>query len=485
MNKYIGQTSADIQPGHRLEHLLITDLTIDGRGFARYEGRVVFLDEGMLGAVVNACVTKVRKNFIEAEVTTVIKKSPCLTLPWCSHFSVCGACLWQSLSQQEVLKWKHAHVRETLARIGKVDNIPIAPVMPSPRLKEFRNKMSFAFVTGNDSLPMLGLRKRKEHAVVEVTACGMQPDVVMQILHRTRSAIKRLGLSAYCRNENKRLCGYLRYLVIHTPQFYPDGNPQILVECITGPAHQDKVCVQDYGHQKSKKMVNLDAVRQLGQELMDHFSLTGFVHGERHQPSDVAQSDRLVGVLGSDKFVERFGHLLLTVPYNAFLQTNTGAATLLFELIAQEAGLDSSQTVWDFYSGIGSIGLYLAPMARAVHGLEIQPAAVVAARANSAALGHAHCHFHQGALTRERIATLPVPDVVVVDPPRSGLESSAMEALLHIPATRLLYVSCDAGTQARDIARLASRFKPVKSLPVDMFPYTPHVENLVILEGIK
>jgi len=470
----------EYHPGDFLETLLVTDLTVEGRGLARHEGMVVFLDRGLPGALVSAYVTVVKKRVIEAKVHEVIRRSPHAVALWCPHAKECGACLWQHFSPDSALDWKRGHVRETLARIAKITDVEVTPVQPSPKVREYRNKMAFAFSRTPDGASLLGLRKRKEHSIVEVTQCGLQPAPAMDILACIRKAVTRLGLKAFSRNTEGRHQGYLRFLVIHTPEYRPGGEQQVLVECITGTNHEHETGLTAQGE---KGLANAESVRLIGEELMESFTLTGFVHSERKQNSEVAQGERLVRQIGNARYEERFGHLTLTVPHNVFLQTNTGAAALLYERIAHEAGLDGSQTVWDLYSGIGSIALYLAPKAREVYGLEIQADAVIAAQSNSEVLGFSHCRFYQGVLTHEMARHMPPPDLIVLDPPRAGIDERARETLLHLPkARRMLYVSCDVATQARDLAVLAPVWKAVRSFPVDMFPNTPHVENLVVLE---
>lgn len=471
-------------PGVILENLLITDLTIEGRGVARHNGVVVFLDKGLPGARVSACVVCVKKRVIEAVVTAVLESSPHEAPLWCPHADECGACLWQHFSQPSSLKWKEKHILETFARIGKISNIEILPVQPSPKVREYRNKMTYAFARSANSSLLLGLRRQKERSLVEVTQCGLQSATAMEILAYVRTAAKQLGLNAFAPTSEGGSTGdgYLRFLVIHTPEYRPEGRQQILVECISGPNHNGVTCGPGPGSGEVKTVTNAEALRLLGEGLFERFDLVGFVHSERRQASDLAQGERLIQQIGAAHYEEQFGRLHLTVPHNAFLQTNTGAGALLYELIAREARLDGTQTVWDIYAGIGSIALYLAPKARQVYGVEIQTDAVAAARKNCETGGFAHCTFYQGALTPDLLNILPKPDVIVLDPPRAGLGDSAREALRRTRAERILYVSCDIGTQARDLAALAQCWTPVKSLPVDMFPNTPHVENLVVLE---
>ncbi len=476
------QPGFDNEPGELLEDLTVTDLTVDGKAVARHEGRVVFLDAGLPGEVLSARIVKTAKRIIHAQVERSVKPSPHAVEPWCPHVADCGACAWQHFSLEAARDWKQKHVRETLARIGKVDAPVVHPLVPSPSGREYRNKMSFAFAPAADPAggALLGLRKFRERTVVEVTECGLQPPQVMQLLAQVRQTVNRLGLEAWQQESGE---GYLRFLVVHTPLYAPKGKKQLLVECITGTNHK-RVSGPGNGEEGQKPLSNAEKVRELGLELMKDYDLTGFVHSERASRPDVAQGERTRFLAGAGEYQERFGHLILTVPYNAFLQTNTAVAELLYAGIAEEAALSGKEVVWDLYSGVGGIALFLAGLAREVHGFEIQKDAVAAARDNSAALGYGHCRFHRGALSSSLSASSPAPDVIVVDPPRAGIDETVSELLLTVPAKRLIYVSCDPGTQARDIARLAPAWKVRHSRPYDMFPYTPHVENMVVLDRI-
>lgn len=464
------------------DELLVTDLTVDGKAVARHQGQVVFLDAGLPGDIVSARVDKTIKRIIHARVERVIHPSPHAVAPWCSHVNECGACSWQHFSLQAAGEWKHKHVRESLTRIGKIDAPVVLPLVPSPCLRAYRNKMSFAFasapVSSQENPTLLGLRQFRDHAVVEVRECGLQPAVVMTMLEHVRRKVNSLGLAAWQGSG----AGYLRFLVVHTPLHASQGPPQLLVECITGGNHRQ---VLPTGKADGRNgLSNADKVRELGTELMKEFSLTGFVHSERKTSSDVAQGERCIFKAGSNNYEECFGHITLRVPYNTFLQTNTAIAGLLYARVAEEAGLTGREVVWDLYSGVGAIALFLAGKAREMHGFEIQKEAVAAARANSATLGYTHCHFHQGALFPSVFSGVPAPDLIVADPPRAGLDNAVCEFLLTVPARRFIYISCDPGTQARDVNRLAPAWKMVHSQPYDMFPYTPHVENMVVLEKI-
>lgn len=474
------ELNRELNAGVLLENLLVTDLTVEGRGIARYGRRVIFLDRGLPGETVRAVVTRTVKGVAHAEVLRRLSPSPHETAPWCPHFTECGACAWQHFAQPAALEWKADHVRQSLARIGKLAGLPVAPVLPSPLQREFRNKMSYAFADqGGETL--LGLRRARDHALVAVTGCSLQPRVGMEVLAFVREAVNRLGLAALRKSaaprpgaRENRAGGYLRFLVLRIPAMLDSsGRPQLVVECISGPDHSAPA--------KANRS-NAEAVALLGRELAGRFNCA-FVHSERRDATDVAQGERTVQAVNGHSYQERFGHLVLTVPYAAFLQTNTQAAALLYDLVEREAALRQDDVLWDVYCGVGGAGLYAARGAGLVHGFELQAAAVSAARANAAALGYSHCFFHAGDVARTlEQADIPRPDVIIVDPPRAGLSERVRACLLRSRARRLLYVSCNVSTQARDAGALAPVWKAVKSFPVDMFPYTPHVENLLVFD---
>lgn len=461
-----------------LRDLHVTDLTVSGDGVARAGGRVVFIEGALPGAVVHARVTGTRKGTARAVLHETVAPSPHAVSPWCPHCDECGACLWQHFSLSGARDWKTRHVRETLARIGNVKDISVTPTLASPLEKGFRNKMSFAF--GGEEELLLGLRRRGGKGVVEVTRCGLQGEPTMRLLGRARTLAREAGLAAWRERRERKggSGGYLRFLVVRVPEYRPDGAARVVVECITGPDHDAAPRTAECG------ATNREAVRFLGRELVREFGLSGFVHSERASREDVAQGERTVWSTGQSHIVERFGAIEVMAPHGAFLQTNTGAASLLYEQAAIEAQLNGAQCVWDLYSGVGAIALYMAGRVREVHGFEKDPRSVEAAKNNSKTLGFDHCFFHQGTVTAERLAALPEPDVILVDPPRAGIEPHIVDTLDATYAKRIIYISCDIATQARDIKMFSDAWKPVKSIPVDMFPYTPHVENIVVLNRI-
>ena len=453
-----------LSPGTLLESLAVSDLTVDGGAVARHEGRVVFLDRGLPGDVVAARVAEDKKRVIHAAVTHIQEPSPHARPAWCPHFSLCGACLWQDMAPEALLAWKQRFVRQALARIGGAGDVPVAPVLPSPRQRAYRNKMAYAFVSDQEGL-RLGLRQRASRAVVEVTECGMQPPEAMRLLALAREEAGRLSLPAWDGRG-----GVWRFLVIRVSDYLERGKPRIVVECVTGP--------------DGEHPAHAAKVRELLQHLLTG-GATGVLHTVRMSATDVPQGEHTVYAGGDSVIREKYGDIPLEVPVDGFMQTNTGAARELYARVVAAAGLTGLETVWDVYCGVGGIALSLAPMAASVHGFELGKSSVAAARRNCQAAGLPHCRFTAGDVSHTLMRAFErfgAPDVMVVDPPRSGMDARAISAIAAIPARRLIYVSCDAATQARDLARLRPVWKAVEAFPVDMFPHTPHIENILVCE---
>ncbi|MDL2267496.1 class I SAM-dependent RNA methyltransferase [Desulfovibrio sp. OttesenSCG-928-G15] len=478
-----------LESGTELHDLTITDLTVQGQSIARHDGRVLFLDQGLPGEVVDARVIDIRKKTVFCEVTHITQYSPNRVSPWCPHFGDCGACMWQHCTLKAQREWKHRHVTQTLARIGKVTDIVVHPVAASPLSRAYRNKMAFAFGASSDEEGCaIGLRLHRGHALVEVTQCGIIPEAANQVVGFVRNWLNADDGDSETASPaagSGSLAGYLRFLVVRVPDYAPEGKRAVHVECITGTNHRALFGkTQDDAAAGGRKggTTNRDKVMELANLLCSKHKLAdGFVHSERKSTADVAQGERVIATFEKPFAKEAFdGCVLSCVPHDAFLQTNTSVATLLYRRVAEEAGLGGTEVLWDLYCGVGSIALYLAGQTKEAHGFEVNPNAVKAARKNAAALGMSNCHFHTGALGKTSLSGIAAPDCIVLDPPRAGLDEGVAEMLLSLPARKLLYVSCDAATLARDCTRLASRWTPTACYPFDMFPNTPHVETLTV-----
>ncbi len=448
------QLSSDsLVPGRTLP-LPVEGLISDGRGLARHEGRAVFVAGALPGQTVLARITAVKRRLAEAESLELLQQAPDARPAACPHAEACGGCPWQSLPYPAQLAWKQRFVTDALQRIGKIADPPVAPILASPEEWGYRNKMEFAIglSASSDGLE-IGLRPRGSRDIVPVSACRLQSPLTMRLVAAARAAIRETDNDMW------------RYLVIREPRA---GG--CLVEAVAAPLPEARLCGERLA----------TALHQACPEM------SGFVLSERAGSTDVAYGERVVWRTGVTELVESLGKVRFNLGAGAFFQINTPAATLLYDAVVRLAVQGAVSTVWDVYCGVGSIGLYLAlhaPVRRLV-GIERSAAAVRLAKRNARALApELECAFHAG-----NAARLPggssfreTPDLVIVDPPRAGLDAGLVSALIRLHPERILYVSCDPATLARDVERLRG-YSLRSACPVDLFPQTPHVECVCLLE---
>ena len=460
---------------HELE---LSGVTHDGRAVARPgDGPVVFVQGGLPGQRVLARLTAVKKRLAEARLLELITPAADERPAPCPHAAECGGCTWQSLPYPAQLIWKRRLLTDALIRIGHVAEAELLtrPTLPSPANAfgpgewRYRNKMEFAFAPGPDGLPRLGLRRRASHEVVEVDRCLLQTERTMRVLAALRGLIRARSLSAGQTGKPDAL----RFAVIREPGTDPHA---CVVELITGPA------------------LSASAVTELGHALLSGpWGVSGFIHSTRTAPSDLACGEKTALVLGRADLAESLkvdGHtdpLRFALGHNAFFQVNTRAAELLYSsavrLAAEYGGLSGEKkgSCWDLYCGVGGLALSLAPHFGTVLGLESVPAAVELARRNAAAFPYCRFECADAGRVGEYFRRLGTPDLLSADPPRAGLDPRVVRALLRAQPPRLLMVSCNPATLARDVAGLAPAYELKAVQPVDLFPQTPHVESLALL----
>lgn len=432
--------------------LRVDALVSDGRGLGRHDGVVVIVEGALPGQLVRAEIVKVQKSIAEAELADVLERSPDEQEPPCPHAGRCGGCAWQSLAYEKQLGWKERIVRDALERVGKVQEPPMLPILPSPAPWGYRNKMEFAFGL-SEAGKAVGLRERGSRRIVEVTGCLLQTPLTMRVL----AAVRELANGPFREVDG-------RFLVIREPQA---GG--CFVELIAGPG-----CDAGTGERFAA------ALRAAVPDV------SGFALSQRSASSDVAYGEKTLYADG--RLAERIGAVTLRLGHNAFFQVNTPAAELLYAEAARFAALDDLKrpVLWDVYGGVGSIGLYMAAGRDIrVVGIEEMPGAVRCARENVRAHGLKNYKVEQGdakSVIGRLLRLGPKPDVVVVDPPRAGIDAKVAQQLAEAAPARLVYVSCNPATLARDVARLAPAFRLKAVRPVDLFPQTPHVETVALLE---
>lgn len=441
----------------------IDSLAFGGRGVARVDGMAVFVTGGLPGDECMARVTRVKKRFAEARLETLITPSDLRVKPRCAHFGECGGCVLQSLEYKEQLAQKGAQVENALARIGGASITMEAPV-GSPEIWGYRNKMEFAFEQQGRSL-MLGLRARSEGgrqlpAVLDLTECHLCSDETMVILSQVRRLCRDSGIRAYDPSTGN---GFWRHLVVRET-----GLGERMVHLITT-------------HDKRKFQVVAAIFEELA-ELVP--GLASMVHSTRKARSVIATGETIVQVAGASSVEETLGSVRYHVSPNAFFQTNTAGAEQLFGAVAEFAGLTGGERILDLYCGTGAIGLYLAEKAGQVFGLEINAEAVEQAKISARLNDFTNCTFVAGSLDSSpaELANIPTPDVVVVDPPRSGMHPATADWLLESGVQKIVAVSCNPNTLARDVKHLSSAYTLKRARAVDMFPHTHHIETVALLE---
>ncbi|MBC15773.1 MAG: 23S rRNA (uracil(1939)-C(5))-methyltransferase RlmD [Desulfovibrio sp.] len=445
----------------------IESLAYGGKGVARIDGMAVFVAGGLPGDTVKARLVKVKKRFAEAVAESVVSPSDKRVEPACPHYGTCGGCTAQDLDYAEQLAQKADQVKSSLVRIGGVNNPPMDAPVASPAIWRYRNKMEFAFEQQDDQL-FLGLRAHPEKGerlgrVFDLEECHLCAKRDVAIMHCVRDFCRDSNVTAYHPQEGT---GFWRHLVLrHT------SIGQVQVHLIT--------TVDD-------RKYNL--TEELGDILADRFpEVVSYVHSTRTKRSTVAYGEEVVYRLGHKFVEERLPKGDDSIRYhlapNTFFQTNSGGAAELFSTIDEFAGLEGNETVLDLYCGAGAIGLYLADKAAQVVGYEVNEEAIGKAWSSAKLNRINNCEFHALSLDSgiEGVEDLPTPDLIVVDPPRSGMQPKTIESILSMAPPKIVAVSCDPATLARDVKQLAEKYDVTRVRPVDMFPHTHHIETVALL----
>jgi 23S rRNA (uracil1939-C5)-methyltransferase len=440
--------------------LTIDSLAYGGNGVARLNGFVVFVRRGLPGDTVRARVTKVQRRHAEALATEVLRPSPLRVEAPCQHYPACGGCRFQDLAYEAQVEAKAAQVEDALRRIGGIEQPPLEPILPAEEIFHYRNKLEYSFAQREDG-PILGLhRAGRWDEVLELERCWLTTDRGNAIRNAVRDWARGERLVAYDQAEHT---GYLRHLVVREGM----RTGQALVQLVTGPGERF-----DTGG-------FVDALRRFPEVRSIHWSVNESAAEVTNLPTRL--------LWGEEAIEEELCGLRFRVRPNAFLQTNTRMAERIYGLAREFAALSGNETVYDLYCGIGTIGLVLAHDALTVWGIDISEESIACALENADLNGIGNAAYFAGNVgqsleeLRDRSGGA---DVVVVDPPRAGLAGKALKRLGEIGAPRIVYVSCNPTTLAGDVKRLREEYgyELKRAKPVDMFPHTPHVETVSLLE---
>jgi len=440
--------------------LRIDSLAYGGNGVARLNGFVVFVRRGLPGDTVRARVTKVQRRHAEAVVTEVLAAGPARVEWPCAHYPMCGGCRFQDLAYAAQLEAKHGWVDDSLRRIGGIEEPALEPIVGADELFHYRNKMEYSFAPGPDGAELGLHRAGRWDDVLPIERCWLTTETGNAIRNAVRDWAREERLPAYDQASGD---GYLRHLVVR------EGlrTGQALVQLVSHARER-------FDRERLIEVLTaIPAVRSV------HWSVNESPAEVTNLPSEL--------LWGDEAIEEELGGLRFRVRPNAFLQTNTRMAERLYELARAAAGLTGSETVYDLYSGIGTVALLLARDALTVWGVEISEEAVACALENAELNGITNAAFfagNVGEVLRELRNRAGDPDVVVVDPPRAGLAGKALRRLGELAAPRVVYISCNPTTLAGDAKKLREDYgyRFVQARPVDMFPHTPHVETVATLE---
>ncbi len=451
--------SPPVQRDQELE-LTVDSLAYGGNGVARLDGFVVFVRRGLPGDTVRARVTKVQRRHAEALTTEVLQAGPQRVDAPCAHYPACGGCRFQDLDYDAQLAWKAQWVADSFQRLAGLHDAPLEPIVGAVSQFGYRNKMEYSFTQAPDG-PTLGLHEAgRWDAVLEIERCWLTTELGNAIRNRLREWAREERLVAYDQETQE---GYLRHLVVREGR----NTGQALVQLVTARGER-------FDRERLIEVLNeFPAVRSI------HWSENPGVAEVTNLPTEL--------LWGEDAIEEEIGGLRYRVRPNAFLQTNTEMAERLYAIAREFAQLTGGETVYDLYCGIGTIGLSLAADALTVWGIEISEESVACAIENQELNGIGNVAFfagNVGEVLRDLRDRAGDPDVVVVDPPRAGLAGKALKRLGELGAPRVVYVSCNPTTLAGDLKRLGEGYgyRLVRARPVDMFPHTPHVECVALLE---
>ena len=460
-----------------LENIQITDCAAEGKSLARVNDMVVFVPFCVPGDIVDLQVRKKRHSYMEAEVIRFVEKSAVREEPFCEHFGVCGGCKWQNLPYDKQLEMKQRQVYEQLTRIGKVELPEFMPILGSRKIREYRNKLEFGC-------------SNKRWMTREEIASGEPAGEMRAIGFHITGAFDKILPIHNChlmdglQNEIRNFI--YQYAIDNDLTFFDLRQKTGLLRDVmvrNSNTGEWMVLVQFHYDEEGDRERSL----QLMEALADRFpQITSLLYVDNQKCNDTFGDLELTLYKGNDHIFEIMEGLRFKVGPKSFYQTNTDQAYHLYSVARQFAGLTGEEVVYDLYTGTGTIANFVARSAKKVVGIEYVPEAIEDAKVNSDINGIGNTLFFAGdmkdILTDEFIAGHGRPDVIITDPPRAGMHPDVVETILRAKPRRIVYVSCNPATQARDLQLLDRLYKVVAVQPVDMFPHTPHVENVVALE---
>ena len=454
----------------RLYELKITDIAFGGKGLARVDGFAVFVDQAIPGDLVSARITKKKKNYAEARVDALVEPSPFRIKPPCPYSGFCGGCKWQFLKYDMQILYKQQHVLDSIEHIGLIKDVPVHPTISSGTIFGYRNKMEFSCSDKRWLLPeemgeddidkgfALGLHVPGTfNKVLDTRTCLLQPELGNLILDDVRTFMKNSDAPVYGLRSH---VGFWRFLMLRHSAAYD----QWMVNIITAEE-------------------NRDVVQPLADSLMKKYSkIVSVVNNVTSRKAGVAVGEYEIPLAGALRLKDKIGRFEFEISANSFFQTNTAGAKLLYDIVEKYANLTGTETVVDLYSGTGTIAIYLSDYSNKIIGLEIIESAVSDAENNCRLNNVSNCRFILGDIKDSLLQITDRPDVMIIDPPRVGMHKDVVKQVIEIAPQRIVYISCNPATMARDVNMMKENYRIVEVQPVDMFPHTYHIEAVAKLE---
>ncbi len=473
----------ELKRGTEVE-LEIEKIAYGGHGIARFENFVIFVRNVLPGQRVLVKITKKRSSYAEAIPMEVLRESPWAVEPKCGHFGVCGGCLWQNLDYSKQLEIKTSQVKESLSHIGGVSEVEFLPSVPSPEAFYYRNKLEFTFGPRrwllSDEIESDKLEKPKDFAlgfharghwekVVDIDECLLQAPETNRILNVVKNIAKKSQIKPYDTLTHE---GFWRFLVIRHSKTKGD----FLVNLVTtSPASVEENSV----------------IRQIADELKGKCAkVSSFIHSTSDKKAQIAYGDSSKVLFGTGIIKEVLENVTYSFSVNSFFQTNTLGTKNLYDVVADFLKPAGDEVVWDLYCGAGTISIYIAGRVKKVIGMELFPEAVRDAERNCEENKITNCVFLSGDLREisrnfDTIAErYGKPQAIITDPPRAGMHKDVVKGLLELGAPKIIGVSCNPTTFARDVKMLSEKYRLTKVRVVDLFPHTTHMETVGLLEKI-
>ena len=455
-----------------LRNITVEKFASQGKALSKIDGFVIFIENSVPGDIVDARVKKVKKNFAEAVALRIVHPSPLRVEPKCRHFGVCGGCKWQNLDYNSQLQFKQQEVVEAFEHIAGIQPEEVLPILPSPDIFYYRNKLEFTFSVhpwfqtmpqGNQQRQgqALGFHAPKSFfKVVDIEQCLLQPEPSNQIRNFVRTIAKDKGLEFYNIKQHK---GFLRTLTLRN-----NSSGQFMVILQVAENSQEKIA-----------SVLEPLIKQF-----DAIVSAYYIVNQKKNDSYADLEPQLF--YGQPYLIEQLNGLKFKIRPKSFFQTNVKQAVNLYNVAKKFADLDGTQVVYDLYSGTGTISLYVADKAKKVVGIEYIDQAVADAKENAQLNAITNAEFIAADIntvfTPEFISLHGKPQVLIIDPPRAGMSKKVIQTIKFIRPQKIVYISCNPSTQARDVQMLSDLYVLKKIQPVDMFPHTYHIENVALLE---